>query len=215
MIDYSAAWCFPSQEQAGHVAQASADLAAQGISFQSVTVLIEGLTGASQQRDAQNWARRFRFPPTFSVLQLNGDPNYFHGQVFQQFMSYSAVGGEPDGAFPTNVFLNPAFRIIDIHAGEMETTDIERVILSDPSAMTSLLIGFVRQGGLPSGTANSLEAKLQAVLADLRRSDTKAARNGLEAFINEVRAQYNHVPAAQASQLISHAQAVLALLPAT
>lgn len=69
---------------------------------------------------------------------------------------------------------------------------------------------------LDRGTANSLDSKLDAVLASLldpKRKDNKTAINQLSAFINSVKAlRGKKVPTADADNLIQQAEAIIAAL---
>jgi hypothetical protein len=71
---------------------------------------------------------------------------------------------------------------------------------------------------LPRGTANSLQAKLDAAkkkLTDDNQNNDVAAINALEAFINEVEAQRGKkIPETDADALIGLAQAIIDLLEA-
>jgi hypothetical protein len=78
-----------------------------------------------------------------------------------------------------------------------------------PATLTGNLETTLEGLGLDHGTANSLDAKLQAILAALDRGNTQAACNGLATFINEVNAQTgNKITPAQAATLIAAANQI-------
>jgi uncharacterized delta-60 repeat protein len=83
-----------------------------------------------------------------------------------------------------------------------------------PDELINNEINKINLSGLPAGTKQSLDAKLQAALTSLAAGDTAGACNNLNAFINLVKAQYakKKISAAQATQLISDANAILAAL---
>jgi hypothetical protein len=82
-------------------------------------------------------------------------------------------------------------------------------VLSYSQATTNLQ-AQVDAAGLPQGTQNSLDSKLQAALASFNQGDTTAAKNQLGAFINEVGAQRGKkIDAPLADALIAYAQRVI------
>ena len=95
-----------------------------------------------------------------------------------------------------------------------------RVIVSDttPLILIENLMEDVVVLNLSRGIENSLDAKLDRVLTALeeaRRNSEQVAVNVLEAFINAVQAQSgNHIPVADADDLIAKAQAIIDLLTA-
>lgn len=82
-----------------------------------------------------------------------------------------------------------------------------------PQQQISDLQSQVSGMGLPAGTANSLDGKLNAALAAANAGNVTAACNNLRAFINEVNAQAGKkLTAAQAAQLVAQANAIRASL---
>jgi hypothetical protein len=78
------------------------------------------------------------------------------------------------------------------------------------SRATTNLQAQVDGAGLPQGTQNSLDSKLQAALASFTLGDTTAAKNELGAFINEVSAQSGKkIDATLADALIANAQEII------
>jgi hypothetical protein len=82
-------------------------------------------------------------------------------------------------------------------------------VLSYAQATTNLL-AKVDAAGLPHGTQNSLDSKLQAAVKSFNGGNTKAGANQLGAFINEVSAQRGKkIDAALADALIADAQRII------
>jgi len=86
------------------------------------------------------------------------------------------------------------------------------VLLQPPSDPILPLSNAVTALGLPNGTDNSLQAKLNGATASLAGGNKKAAANQLNAFINAVNAlkKSRRLPAVQADALIALAQQVIA-----
>lgn len=75
------------------------------------------------------------------------------------------------------------------------------------------LEGTVNGMGLPHGTTTSLDSKLSAAMNSLSSGSDMTAANQLGAFVHEVNAQSGkQIPAADAQQLVSLAQAILTQL---
>ena len=105
------------------------------------------------------------------------------------------------------------------HEGNYNTTysAIWMIYVGDSSAdFVDYLAEAVEALDLPKGTANSLQAKLDAAkkkLTDANDDNDVAAINTLGAFINEVEAQRDKkIPEADADALIALAQAIIDLL---
>jgi hypothetical protein len=82
-------------------------------------------------------------------------------------------------------------------------------VLSLSQATTNLL-NLVNSSNLPSGTQNSLDAKLNAAIAAFDRGDTTAGDNQLRAFINEVNAQSGKtIDPALATIFVADAQRII------
>jgi hypothetical protein len=82
-------------------------------------------------------------------------------------------------------------------------------VITYSQAMTNLQ-AQVDGAGLPQGTQNSLDSKLQAALASFTQGDTTAAKNQLGAFINQVSAQRGtKIDAGLADALIAYAQRII------
>jgi len=107
----------------------------------------------------------------------------------------------------TNVPTGPGFTRVG--AG-----DENGVALRNPVApLVSTLTGDLQALQLASGTANSLNAKLNAVLVALQAGDTAGACISLRSFINEVAAQRGKkISAADADNLIAEATAIMTQL---
>jgi hypothetical protein len=82
-------------------------------------------------------------------------------------------------------------------------------VISYSQAMTNLQ-AQVDTAGLPQGTQNSLDSKLQAAIASFTQGDTTAAKNQLGAFINEVSAQRGKkIDPGLADALTAYAQRII------
>ncbi len=90
------------------------------------------------------------------------------------------------------------------------------VVVQHPKTLIGNLATLVADLNLHKGTANSLLAKLRIALKkldDTNEANDVAAINAINAFINKVEAQSGKkIPAVQANQLLSAAQAIVDLL---
>jgi hypothetical protein len=88
-----------------------------------------------------------------------------------------------------------------------------------PAQATQNLITFINSLSLAHGLTNSLDAKLRAAIHSLNRGDNGAAKNQLNAFLNEVSAKCcNKPPAkplttAQDTLLVADAQQIIQAIP--
>lgn len=86
----------------------------------------------------------------------------------------------------------------------------------DPVALISELVSAVIDLNLKNGISNSLDSKLDTAieaLTDTNQSNNGAAGNALQAFINHTQAQSGqHIPAADADQLIAQAEQIINIL---
>lgn len=168
--------------------------------------------------------------PVSEVLIGWGDPN-FDGNVLQAFgLDGSLLEEAP-------VELGP---IGGVHAAwigfKRATPDIKRVVIqpdqsrfngddyvvdnvyfgASPRALLSMLIGKVVALNVRAGIANSLDAKLQAVMAaldDNRENNDVGAANALSAFVNAVQAQSGkQLEQADADALIALARRITVLI---
>ena len=107
----------------------------------------------------------------------------------------------------TNVPTGPGF-------ARVAAGDENGVTLRNPVApLVATLTGDLQALQLASGTANSLNAKLNAVLVALQAGDTAGACISLRSFINEVAAQRGKkISAADADNLIAEATAIMTQL---
>ncbi|MFN0164988.1 MAG: lipase/acyltransferase domain-containing protein [Bryobacteraceae bacterium] len=84
---------------------------------------------------------------------------------------------------------------------------------TEPGTSLDILEAIVRAAGLDHGVANSLVAKLRAASDSVRRNNTTAAANQLNAFTNELRAQSGKkIPSQTALGLQEIAAAILLTL---
>ena len=84
------------------------------------------------------------------------------------------------------------------------------VTVQTPSQATNSLVNTVNSLSLPSGQASSLNAKLQNAITSLNSNSNTAAKNQLNAFINQINAQAGKtITQAQATQLIHTAQNII------
>lgn len=75
-------------------------------------------------------------------------------------------------------------------AGMATSGTVTVKIDKSPGAIVTALVSFVNGlAGVEAGTKNSLTAKLESALGSLARGNGNAAKNQLQAFINEVQAQ--------------------------
>jgi probable HAF family extracellular repeat protein len=98
--------------------------------------------------------------------------------------------------------------------------EVQVTPLSDDGTIVDLqdsVDALEESGGINSGEASSLDAKLDGALAQCERGNETAARNQIEAFINHTRAliRSGRVSAADGEALITEAQALLASLDCT
>jgi parallel beta-helix repeat protein len=90
-----------------------------------------------------------------------------------------------------------------------DTSEFSRCGAKTADELTQDLVGQVQGLGLPTGTANSLVAKLQAALGSISAGDATTACNQLNAFINEVQAQSGKkIDAPDATALIQAAEKI-------
>lgn len=103
----------------------------------------------------------------------------------------------PAGHFATATATDPSGNTSEFSVCGAKTAD----------ELTQDLVGQVQGLGLPTGTANSLVAKLQAALGSISAGDATTACNQLNAFINEVQAQSGKkIDASDATALIEAAE---------
>ena len=96
------------------------------------------------------------------------------------------------------------------HAGSSGTSSL--TVLT-PAQATQNVVKLVKSMNLPHGLTNSLDAKLRAAINSLNRGNPIPAKNQLNAFINEVRAQTGKkITSAQATQLIAAASDIIKAL---
>lgn len=101
---------------------------------------------------------------------------------------------------------------IDAHGNKAIGSFI--VTVQTPSQATSSLVNTVNSLSLPSGQASSLNAKLQNAITSLNSNSNTAAKNQLNAFINQINAQAGKtITQAQATQLIHTAQNIINSIP--
>ena len=87
-----------------------------------------------------------------------------------------------------------------------------------PAQATQNVVKLVKSMNLPHGLTNSLDAKLRAAINSLNRGNPTPAKNQLNAFINEVKAQTakaqtpKKITSAQAAQLIAAASDIIKAL---
>jgi len=97
--------------------------------------------------------------------------------------------------------------------GQTHSTTFMLQVLT-PAEAAKNLIDLVRTMSLPNGLTQSLNAKLQAALNSMISGQSKAAKNQLRAFINEIQAQTGkEITGAQAAQLIAAANDIINALP--
>lgn len=84
------------------------------------------------------------------------------------------------------------------------------LVVQNPQQAVQSLISAVDGMNLPQGTAQSLDAKLNAATASLSSGNTNAAANQLNAFINAVNAQAGKkITLSQAGILVAQAQIII------
>ena len=152
-----------------------------------------------------------------SLINLSNNP------AFDSEPSWS-----PDGtmiAFVSNRDGNTEIYTMDANGGSLTrlTNNDDDDIMPDwgvqiasktPSEATQDLKTLVDSMGLKKGIQNSLDAKLNSIINFLNIGDCADAKGQLNAFIQEVKAQTGKaITAAQATQLINAAQAIIASLP--
>lgn len=122
-----------------------------------------------------------------------------------------------DTASPTFTPADPGeytFQLI-VNDGDLDSApDSVTITVVEPGANSIAgLIDQVRALNLPTGTENSLVAKLNAAQASLDRGNKKAAINQLNALMNHIRAQRGKgIPTAAADALLPAVQQVIASL---
>ncbi|WP_331721237.1 FIMAH domain-containing protein [Streptomyces sp. NBC_00212] len=93
--------------------------------------------------------------------------------------------------------------------GEATATGPTVTVTASPADQITALHALVDSFGLPAGTQNSLDAKLQDALTAVNNNQTAAACTALTDFINEVNAQDGKkIPTDQAQQLRTSATAI-------
>ena len=89
---------------------------------------------------------------------------------------------------------------------------VSRAVHPDPQDVAIVTLDAQTSSlGLPNGTQNSLNSKLQAAVAAVQRGNTNAAANQLNAFINQLQAQAGkEISASSAAALSAPANAIIA-----
>jgi hypothetical protein len=115
-------------------------------------------------------------------------------------VTYTVVGGSAAGIVVSQEFA-PFYS--DTASGQASQTGyLPRFAALSGGA--SNLIGIIGQMNLPKGTTTSLDAKLNAVLADIAANDLAGACSSLTALINEANAQSGKkLTVAQANEIIT------------
>jgi hypothetical protein len=201
LLDYSAVWCGPSNLLAHDIPAIASQLAAMGIAFSYLPVLIDGPTAGvrGNQQDALNYFNHHHLPPGTHVLHLNGENAALNQPLpglLDSFLGYSAVPSDNfgNGAFPT-------FALIDAHGvvrnvtlgygGEIDALvdqisaigpDTGVQITSAPATVTAdhdATIEFTTTGGVPAqcsfDDAPFAPCSSPYVLADLTDGDHHVA----------------------------------------
>ena len=121
------------------------------------------------------------------------------GYLFDSWLSDGSAVGSFGSVNPITITMNGPHTLV---AGFMT-----------PAQATKKLINLKDSMNLPQGTANSLDAKLQAALDSINSGQNRAAQNQLSAFINEVNAQTGKkITLAQAAQLTAAANDLISAL---
>ncbi|MGB6463925.1 MAG: Ig-like domain repeat protein [Nitrosotalea sp.] len=95
------------------------------------------------------------------------------------------------------------------NAGNVATGTFHVTVLT-PTGTSQQLIATITSMNLDHGTTNSLDTKLNASISSLNSGNTIAAKNQLNAFINEVNAQAGkNITPSQAMELIQTAQDII------
>ena len=116
---------------------------------------------------------------------------------------------------PGSVTITATYGGDPTHAGSSGTSSL--TVLT-PAQATQNLIKLVNSLNLPHGITNSLNAKLRAATNSLNRGNPTPAKNQVNAFINEVKAQTakaqtgKKITSAQAAQLIAAASDIIKAL---
>src|SRR5262245_29479036 len=168
VFDYCAAWCLPCQLEArdGLLIQPINSVRNQGVHVRFVQVLLENNPfQPATSKTVEKW---------INILHLNY-PVWLpadYSMVFNQFLNYGAVGGTPNGAFPTHVVLGPDLKIIRLTEGTADDPTISSTILTSfqttPAYMVFNIVAQIDDYQLPRPTTLSLEGNLKAAISILR-----------------------------------------------
>jgi hypothetical protein len=177
-------------------------LANYSISYVNGTLLVNPApltVTATNQTKIQGEANP-TFTASYSAFVLGEGPSVLGGTLT---CSTTATKSSPPGTYA----ITPA----DLTSSNYAITFVSGTltVISYSQAMTNLQ-AQVDGAGLPQGTQNSLDSKLQAALALFTQGDTTAAKSQLGAFINEVSAQSGKkIDAGLADALIAYAQRII------
>lgn len=113
LLDFSAVWCPPSQQLARDIPAIATKLAAKGIPFSYLPVLVDGPQEgvAGTQDDAQNFLNAFKLPTGTHVLHVDGSPVRLNQPLpawSDQFHGYGALIDQNNGggAYPTMAIID-------------------------------------------------------------------------------------------------------------
>ncbi len=183
LLDFTAAWCVPSQLEArnGLLTQAIAPAISEGVHVQLVQVLLESNSGGiATPGDGQLWTARLHID--YPVLTI---PEGEWSIVRDQSTHYGATS--PLGpAFPTHVLLGPDLKIVGIWVGSDTDPAITDVLLSSvastPAYRVFDLMDVVETLQLTPHTTRALERPLDRAVEALTDTDPddESVREGMD-----------------------------------
>jgi len=131
LLQFTSAWCAPSQYEVPQDRDEIAALNASNAMGREVVYLTVMLDGpnvgiASTQRNVTNWTSRFDL--TTPVLFTAEDTIK---SAVQQHVSYSLTAGQPEPAVPVSIFIGPDGGIFDVRIGSEESGRTTERFLAD------------------------------------------------------------------------------------
>lgn len=115
LLDFSAVWCGPSNLLAHDVAEVASQLAARGIAFSYLPVLIDGPTPGvpGTQQNALNYYNKYKLPTGTHVLQMTGQAAALNQPLSSLLDSFYGYGAVPSDNFGKGAY--PTMAMIDAH----------------------------------------------------------------------------------------------------
>lgn len=147
LLEVSATWCLPSNQEQAPLKTALAYASAHGVKVHMVTMLYQGPSSGtpSTQANAKNWATKYSVSP---VLQANGDAT---GPITNASLYLMGV----PAAVPTTMLISPQAKILDFVQGTQTAGGLESRIMHLAAGQVNFFppFGSSSVGNYPAGVA--------------------------------------------------------------